>query len=173
VASRIALAFAALALAACSPDRGPDFFVQGTGILVDTAAPFAHQGDFPGRVESTVGAALSYWGGDWSQLEGRTITLSGERSVPCGEGQSLGCFDGDIRLTTVDPGVGTFRCVEQTSLVHEVGHAVLGDPMHDDPRWMELDSVALSLGGRPGYGEGSTGDCLIWVSVWRHPHGRR
>jgi hypothetical protein len=164
----------ALACAACSPDgRSPDFFVQGAGILVDSSAPFAHQADFPARLESTITEALAYWGGGWSQLAGRTITFSGERSVPCGGGQSLGCFDGDVRLTTIDPGTGTFRCVEQTSLVHEIGHAVLGDPMHDDPRWMELDSVALALGGRPGYGETSTGDCLIWVSVWRHPLGRR
>jgi hypothetical protein len=173
VAARLPIAVLVLALAACAPGRDPDFYVRGTGIVVDTGAAFARQEDFPARIESTVGEALAYWGGDWSRLEGRTITLSGEDTVRCGDGQSLGCFDGDIRLTTEDPGAGTFECVEQTSLVHEVGHAVLGDALHDDPRWMELDPVAERLAGRRAYGRAGDGECVIWVSVWRHPHGRR
>lgn len=171
MASRVLTAAALVALAACSPVRSPDFFVQGTGVVVDTEAAFARQPDFPGRVESTVGAALAYWGGDWSLLDGRTITFSGASQVPCGDGQALGCWDGDVRVTTEDPGAGTYGCVEQTSLVHEVGHAVIGDPLHEDPRWMDLGPVAEALSGRPAYGDGH-GECIIWVSVWRHPRGR-
>jgi hypothetical protein len=57
--------------------------------------------------------------------------------------------------------------------VHEVGHAVLGDALHDDPRWMELEPVAERLAGRRGYARHGERECVIWVSVWRHPHGRR
>jgi len=175
VPNRAASPVAALALAAlagCGQGRA-DFWVRGAGVAVETTAPFAHQEDFPERIETTLGAALDYWGGGWRHLAGRTITLTGEPEVACGEGRSLGCFDGDIRLTTVDPGAGTFDCVEQTILVHEVGHAVIGDPLHEDPRWMELEPVARRLGGRRGYGPRADGQCVIWVSVWRHPHGRR
>ncbi len=76
-------------------------------------------------------------------------------------------------MTTADPSFGGFRCVEETVLVHEIGHAVLGDPMHEDPRWMDLEPVAEALGGRVGYTADGVADCTIFVSVWRHPLGTR
>jgi hypothetical protein len=164
---------AALAAVSCG-GRAPDFYVQDTGVFVESAAPFARRPELAARVESTVGAALAYWGGDWSALAGRTITLSSDPYVTCnGSASALGCYDGDLRITTSDPGIGTFRCVEQTVLVHEIGHAVLGDALHADPRWMQLDPVAAALAGRVGWtAEGET-DCPISVSVWRHPLGTR
>jgi hypothetical protein len=125
--------------------------------------------EFPSRIESTVGAALAYWGGDWSAVRGRTITLSDETHVSCGgKSSALGCYDGDIRFTTADPFLGTFHCVEQTVLVHEIGHAVIGDPLHEDPRWMQLEPVVAALAGRVGYTADGEADCTIYVSVWRH-----
>jgi hypothetical protein len=166
----------ALAIAGCSAptEREVDFTVRDTAIVVETDAPFSQSPDFPERVESTVEAALAYWGGDWTDLAGMTITFAGTRWVRCGGAESaLGCYDGDIRVTTSDPGVGTLSCVEQTVLVHEVGHAVIGDHRHEDPRWMELQPVAEELSGRRGYGSsGDDVDCEIAVSVWRHPRHR-
>jgi hypothetical protein len=151
-------------------ERDADFTVQGTDVVVASDAPFASAPDFPARVESTLDAALAYWGGRWSDLRGVVVTFSDERSVTCGASTAaLGCYDGDIRLTTADPGLGTFDCVEQTVLVHEVGHAVIGDPRHEDPRWMQMDAVREALSGRRGYRAGGPGDCAIAVSVWRHP----
>ena len=47
--------------------------------------------------------------------------------MTCGDhAGAFGCYDGDIRVTTRDPSF-PFSCVEQTVLVHEVGHAVIGD----------------------------------------------
>lgn len=150
----------------------PDLVVNGAAVSLQTTAPFTRAPDFPGRMATTVDAALRYWGGSWADLAGVTITLTGEESVACGGGRSLGCFDGaGIRLTTVDPGLGTFACVEQTVLVHEVGHAVIGDPSHTDPRWMELDPVAEELSGRVGYDASGETACPIYPSVWRHPLG--
>lgn len=165
-----ALAAAALAaLAACG--EAPGFSVHGARVIADTDAPFAHQEDFPARIESTADVALRYWGGTWAALDGVTITLSGAAWVSCGGASSLGCYDGSIRVTTRDPSLGTFSCVEQTVLVHEIGHAVIGDPNHEDPRWMDLVPVETALAGRIGYtGEGEV-DCLIYPSVWRHPLG--
>jgi hypothetical protein len=160
----------ALAAAACGGGAPADFYVHDTGIRVESTAPFATQPDLPSRVEGTVAAALAYWGADWTVLRGRTITLSGAPFVSCGGNpRALGCSDGDIRVTTSDPGIGTFRCVEETVLVHEIGHAVLGDPLHEDPRWMELAPVADELAGRVGYTTAGEADCAIYVSVWRHP----
>jgi hypothetical protein len=162
---------ATLAVASCGATK-VDFYVRDTSVLVETDAPFARTPEFPARLESTIEAALAYWGGDWKVLEGRTITLSGEAYVSCGgDSRALGCYDGNIRVTTVDPGIGTFHCVEQTVLVHEIGHAVIGDRYHQDPRWMELDPVREALQGRVGYTADGEVDCAIFVSVWRHPLG--
>ena len=168
-----AVAFALLGgFAACgngNDDPPPDFFVRGVGVVVSSSAPFASKADLPARIESTLGVALAYWEGDWSALEGRTITLEGDRYVPCaGAPAAVGCYDGNIRVSTQDAGF-TFRCVEQTVLVHEVGHAVIGDPHHTDPRWMDFASVTQTLAGRTGYSAEGEVPCQLWVSVWQHP----
>lgn len=169
--SRLAALIAALAAAACG--RPADFYLHGAGVIVETDAPFARQPDLPARLESTVSAALEYWGGGWDALDGRTITLSRGAYVACaGSERALGCYDGDVVVSTSDPGAGTHRCVEQTVLVHEIGHAVVGDRLHEDPRWAQFDPVRDALAGRTGYAEDGEVDCAIAVSVWRHPLGR-
>ena len=152
-------------------EAGAGFDVRGARVVVETGAPFAHHPDFPARIESTLEVALRYWGGAWSDLAGSTITLVDAQYVSCGGTSALGCWDGDIRFTTRDPGIGTFSCVEQTILVHEVGHAVLGDPAHEDPRWMGFDPVYAALSGRIGYDTAGEVDCPLFASVWRHPNG--
>ncbi len=141
-------------------------------LVVESDAPFTRAPDFDARVESTLEAALQYWGGSDALLDHHTLRIVDTASVECGGRESLGCVDGgEIRFTTKDPGVGTVACIEQTVLVHEIGHVVLGDPNHTDPRWMELDPVAAELSGRVGYVEGGTVPCQTYLSVWRHPLG--
>jgi len=144
--------------------------VHGAVVVVETTAPFASAPDFPARIESTLAEALAYWGGGWPSLDGATIILTDEPHVACGGASAaLGCQDGrSIRLTVRDPGVGQFACVEQTVLVHEVGHAVLGDRLHLDPRWMELEPVRQALDGRVGYTQEGEVPCVLYLSVWRH-----
>ncbi len=172
VARNVSVVLAALA-ASCG-GREADFYVHDTAVVVDTSAPFASRPEFPARIESTIAAALAYWGGDWKDLRQSKVMLSGEPYVSCGGSASaLGCYDGDIRVTTSDPGIGTLRCVEETVLVHEIGHAVIGDPLHDDPRWMQFEAVEAALSGRVGYTASDEVDCTIYLSVWRHPlHAR-
>jgi hypothetical protein len=108
-------------------------------------------------------------GGSWSDLAGRSVTLEGDQHVGCpGIPSATGCYDGDIRVSTNDIGA-TFSCVEETALVHEVGHAVIGDAGHTDQRWMDFTALALALAGRIGYARDAEVDCAIFVSVWRHP----
>jgi hypothetical protein len=170
---RWAIALAAAAIASCGlpnkPPSEPDFAVRDVSVVVRSDAPFTQASDFPARVESTLDAALDYWGGNWNQLAGRSITFEAAQTVPCGSHRSaFGCFDGDIRLTTRDPAF-TFSCVEQTVLVHEVGHAVIGDPNHTDPRWMDFGALTSKLDGRRGYTDSGDGDCKLFLSVWQHP----
>ena len=159
---------AALLLAACGGGGAPGTR-PGLRVVVESDAAFTKAPDFESRLYDTVDVALRYWGGSWSDVDGRSITLFDTAYVACGAGEALGCYDGDIRLTTVDPGAGTFTCIEQTTLVHEIGHAVLGDPDHTDPRWMQMDAVASELSGRPGYSDEGPAPCTPYVSVWRHP----
>lgn len=144
---------------------------HGFQLVAETTAPFASAPDFASRVHSTIDIALQYWGGTWDDMNGRTLTLVDDSYVSCKGVEALGCFDGNIRITTRDPGIGTFPCIEATVLVHEIGHLVLGDPDHTDPRWMQMDSVAAELGGRPGYTDSGETTCTTYVSVWRHPLG--
>ena len=159
-----------LAATSCGGGDRADFYVNGDGIGVKTDAPFARGSDVQPRVEETLSAALTYWGGSWSDLLGRRISLLEGPYVPCGSATgATGCFDGDLAISASDPGTGTFSCVEQTVLVHEVGHAVIGDPEHTDPRWMDFGSLVAALGGRPGYTSDGESRCDIFPSVWRHP----
>lgn len=81
---------------------------------------------------------------------------------------ALGCYDGSIHVSTRDIAT-VFHCVEETVLVHEIGHAVIGDPDHTDPRWMDFGAVQRRLEGRAGYDEQGSTSCSLYVSVWRHP----
>jgi hypothetical protein len=157
-----------LAVAACGGAE-PSFHVRDTSVVVRSNAAFTRSVDFPARVESTVDAALSYWGGSWKDLAGATIVLDGSPHVDCaGHASSTGCYDGDIRVSTQDAGE-SITCVEATVLVHEVGHAVIGDGDHNDPRWMDFTSLAGALYGRAGYAATGPAACDPVANVWRHP----
>ena len=173
---RVATYVAALALASCTASATtgdqPDFAVRDVAVVLRSSEPFTRAADFPGRVESTLEAALEYWGGSWDDLAGRSITFEGSQTVTCGNHSgAFGCFDGDIRLSTRDPAF-PFSCVEQTVLVHEVGHAVIGDASHQDPRWMDFEALMSRLNGRRGYTANGEADCQLFISVWQHPPDR-
>lgn len=171
----IGLAIATLSMACGGSDAGPAgrAYIQTLSVQLSSQAPFAKQVDFPARLETTIEAALAYWDGSWADLQGVNLSIVDEPDVPCsGHAGSLGCFEnGELRITTRDPGLGTFSCIEETVLVHEIGHAVIGDRNHTDPRWMQLDWVSEQLSGRVGYTVDGEGPCPIYLSVWRHPLG--
>jgi hypothetical protein len=167
------MVLAALVTASCSASAATvgqaDFAVRDVAVVVQSEEPFTRATDFPARVESTLEAALEYWGGSWDHLAGKSITFEGNQTVACGAmASAFGCYDGNIRLTTRDPAF-PFSCVEQTVLVHEVGHAVIGDVSHEDPRWMDFGTVMAKLDGRRGYAAGGEAGCQLYVSVWQHP----
>jgi hypothetical protein len=143
--------------------------IRGAVVVVNATAPFTRHADFRARLESTIDVALQYWGGTWAALDGKTITFASDRHVRCeGSTAAMGCYDGSIRVSTRDVAT-VFNCVEETVLVHEIGHAVIGDPQHTDPRWRDFGAVQRRLEGRPGYDERGETSCVVHVSVWRHP----
>lgn len=158
-----------LVAAACGNRNGSEFAVRNTAVVIRSDAAFTRQSDLPARLESTIDAALTYWGGTWDQLAGKTVLLEGSAYVTCGGAENaIGCYDGDLHVSTQDAGT-TLLCVEETVLVHEIGHAVIGDPDHLDPRWMDFSALTRDLAGRPGYGQDGQQSCPIYVSMWRHP----
>jgi hypothetical protein len=165
----------AMGLAAACGGGGSGEQADATGITVylKTTAPFASEPDFDARLERTIDVATAYWGGTRQDLDGEVIEFVDEQNPEhCANASALGCYDGHtISVTTRDPSAGTFACLEQTALVHEIGHAVIGDPNHTDPRWMEMDEVAGALAGLTGYTADGTTPCDLYVSVWRHPLG--
>ena len=168
------LTLMALAAACGAPPAAGTFRVHGALVVVESSAPFAEREDLPERTTSTIAVALGYWGGSWEAIDGLTLTLTDQPTVACGRRSALGCTQGrEMSVVTHDPGAGTFACVEQTVLVHEIGHAVIGDPSHTDPRWMSFDFVAEQLAGRIGYAAEGATDCFLFPSVWRHPLDER
>lgn len=159
-----------LGVAACSRGGPPEFTVRDVAVVVNSDAAFTRAGDFPARLQTTIDAALTYWGGNWDQLAGKVVDLEGASALRCGTVEhAVGCSDdAGIRISTKDAGAAV-RCVEETVLVHEIGHAVIGDPDHRDPRWMDFADVARQLDGRLGYTETGVSDCPVYVNVWRHP----
>lgn len=172
--SSLPAALALLLVASSCGGGAADFYVNGVGVVVRTGAPFSRSADFQARVEETIAAGLRYWGGSWGDLAGRRITLLDGPYVPCGDLEgAIGCYDGDLAVSASDPGAGTFSCVEQTVLVHEIGHAVIGDGAHADPRWMDFEAVRVALAGRVGYAAVGETACDLYPSVWRHPPDAR
>jgi hypothetical protein len=164
-------AIAAVIMSFACNSRKPDFAVRGVAVVLDTTAPFAHRADFPARLESTIDAALQFWHGDWAALEGTTLVLEDDQYVACqgSTSHALGCsVPGEIHITTRDPDLSTWLCVEQSVLVHEIGHAAIGDRNHDDARWMDFVPVFDSLEGREGYTETGVTSCPLYINVWRH-----
>ena len=157
------------------PVEQPDFAVRDVAVVVRSEEPFTRATDFPARVESTLEAALDYWGGAWSDLAGRSITFEGKP-------------DRHLRRTTPERSAATtatsgsppaipafpFSCVEQTVLVHEVGHAVIGDAA---PRGPALDGLRSRDGeaGRAAAATPATAESRLQAlpSVWQHPPDRR
>jgi hypothetical protein len=104
----------------------------------------------PAVVERTITAAdtaARVWGGSPGDLDGYTIHLrhgylGGNRVGHTTTIPILG--GGDIEVSVLSGP----SCVEATVVSHEVGHVVIGDGDHGDPRWRDVgfwDRVAAEL----------------------------
>jgi hypothetical protein len=86
-------------------DRLPISCSTPPGIVVWSNSAFAKQPDFPSRVETTINAALTYWGGSWKNLDGATTSFEGSQHVQCVDKTSaVGCSEDNIHVSTRDYG---------------------------------------------------------------------
>jgi hypothetical protein len=92
------------------------------------------------RTATAAAAMAQVWGGRPSDLDGWTIRYSDRFIESHGKSRVVG-------KTTRTPllGGGTIEvwsgtgdvCLEASDLAHEVGHVLIGDHDHRDPRWLD------------------------------------
>lgn len=92
------------------------------------------------RVTSATDVAARQWGGSPSDLDGWTIELTSGVVTECNgqKASDTGCAEWSGSgggVMQVYP--GERLCIELTILAHEVGHAIIHDGNHDDPRWCD------------------------------------
>lgn len=144
----LTVVIAAAALTGCGrfdPCEGATYCMDDVGVYVESAQPWMHAADTEQRIRRALDISASYWGSP--SLAGVRVHFMDGNA--CG-GAGGGCttyydpegwtLSSDHYITKrvefdVTQGVGLGHCVESTPLAHEVGHAVLGDPTHEDPRW--------------------------------------
>jgi hypothetical protein len=104
----------------------------------------------PGLVDDTIRVAdiaVTAWGGPPRALSGWTVRYVIRGTAPGCPALALGCTQAANRLVQVaaEP---YLACPAASALAHEVGHVLIGDPGHTDPRWDSPDfwtSVARAL----------------------------
>jgi hypothetical protein len=127
---------AALSLAGCQP-WDCDFDSRGACVEFKTDPPDMHAARL--RMDRLLEIEFAFWG--LANLDGWRIQFRDSASYPCYfADRNDGCTDYlehtiSVRLPPDGPG-----CFEAAELLHELGHYELGDPMHSNGRWAELDA---------------------------------
>lgn len=116
---------------------------------LDSQAAWARRSDAERRLRDLADRAARFWGAAGAQdLGGWTIFV---RDPPldgyCLQVNVGGCTSlagSRIILSASTPVLGAVvHCPENTVLPHELGHAILRTPTHDDPRWALLRAWQL------------------------------
>jgi hypothetical protein len=109
------------------------------GQLAPYAPDYLAAPDLEQHVEAVAAAAAQVWGASPQVLDGYRLVLE-QRPFDCGRAGDdadavVGCTWRDSRVIQV-LALGA-ACPEATAIAHEVGHVVLGDDDHRDPRWWD------------------------------------
>lgn len=145
-ASVTVIALLCIAGAGCGwPDR-PDYQLPGSGlsVAIQTTAPWAHDpaGTFPTTLADDVDRAVAFWGGGDGALRGWELVLTDGN--PCAGCLGLTEYSRNTMRTHTYPHCypGAF-----SNVAHEIGHALIGDSDHHDPRWKIVDGGGLNPPG--------------------------
>ncbi|HEY3357654.1 MAG TPA: hypothetical protein VGQ83_30660 [Polyangia bacterium] len=156
---RISVVAVALAASACASAWPADPQIYGFDLQV---APQCKQDwpvreDLRPRLRRAVEMAAAFWGIEPSAVSGWRLLLN-EGLVQCGsDAAATGCTT--TKDQTVAIAADFYRCVESSTLMHEIGHIALdGDPEHRDPRWHD-DAAMLALWTRMHEGLPEIPDC--------------
>lgn len=147
LARLLAVACASAAVAGC---RGP--LSVGRALQSAESAPaWIHDPRLPERTAKAAGAMARVWGGGPGDLDGWSIRYSDRFIETNGKARVVGKA---TRTPVLGGGTiliwsGTSNvCLEATDLAHEVGHVVIRDHDHRDPRWVDRgfwDGMAAAL----------------------------
>jgi len=95
-------------------------------------------------------ASLTYWGGTRAALDGYRIIFRQDaaNNFACNTAQTKGCMgltDENTRTITIELFSDITSCPEFAMLPHEIGHVVLYDINHTDPRWDTFQTITAAL----------------------------
>ncbi len=134
---RVALLAAAgvLALTACQPWHC-DFDSHGACIEFTTTP--ADMADAQRRVDALLDRELPFWG--LSRLGGWRVQFRDSANYPCYfAAHNEGCTDYIEHTLSVRVPPDARGCFEAAELLHELGHYALGDPMHSNALWDQVE----------------------------------
>jgi hypothetical protein len=133
----------ALLLAACGgasvEGGGSPLAVTVAGTVAPYAPAYLASPDLPARARAIAANAAEVWRGPGGALEGYQLVFE-QQPFDCGRSgveaaHIVGCtWEGQRLIQVLALGAA---CPEATVLAHEVGHALLGDNDHRDPRWRD------------------------------------
>jgi hypothetical protein len=107
------------------------------GPIEASTPPYVSAPGLADRARAVASTAAITWGAAPHALDGWSLTFA-QAPFACGEAaanRAIGCTRWDEREIEV-LAFGA-ACPEATALPHEVGHVVLRDARHDDPRWCD------------------------------------
>jgi hypothetical protein len=134
---RVALVAGAVALAGCDTWYC-DFESHGACIEFTTDPQ-----DLEGarvRVDRLLEREMAFWG--LSRLSGWRVQFRDTTDHPCYlAAASEGCTDYLEKTISVRVPSSSRGCFEASELLHELGHYALGDPMHSNDLWMQVDGA--------------------------------
>jgi hypothetical protein len=90
------------------------------------------------RVDALLARELPFWG--LSSLSGWRVQFRDSADYPCYfAAHNEGCTDYLEHTISVRIPPDSQGCFEAAELLHELGHYALGDPMHSNARWKDVE----------------------------------
>ncbi len=127
---------AALCLGGCEPWHC-DFYVRDA--CVEFVTDPADLADAEQRVSALLDRELPFWG--LANLDGWRIQFRDDAEYACYlASHNDGCTDYLEKTLSVRIPPDAEGCFEAAELLHELGHYKLGDPMHSNSRWEQVDA---------------------------------
>lgn len=134
-------AAAAAALAGCDTWRCA---FESHGACVEFDQPPADMAAAQARLDRLLELELAFW--DLHTLSGWRIHYRETKEYVCYIAtRNEGCTDYLEKTISVRLPDGSAGCFEAAELLHELGHYKLGDPMHANPRWKEVEAAFAAM----------------------------
>ncbi len=131
----------AVTLAACDPWRCS---FESHGACVEFDQPPADVEATRARLDRLLDLEMPFW--DLHSLSGWRIQYRDSKEYVCYLAtRNEGCTDYLEKTLSVRLPDGPDGCFEAAELLHELGHYKLGDPMHANPRWRDVDAAFAAM----------------------------